>query len=110
MGQIETGGSRHRHGKCRPFGPGTRCEETPLQQCTSCLPASPAPEGRHNLGRGRTAPGPEREKSLPICNGGCRYQHFDVGPSGPEERCRDTLAHIPMSIGQMTVQSIFRRF
>jgi hypothetical protein len=58
-----TGGCRHRQFLCRPSGPGTRCEPPLLQQHTSCLPAIPAPEGRHYLCRGRQAPGRKKNKS-----------------------------------------------
>jgi hypothetical protein len=81
--RFHTGGTPvpRRRLKRWPYGPGTRCEQTPLHQCTSCLPASPAPEGRHNPCRGREAPGLEVAPP-PIRSGGLRHRPFDAGPPG----------------------------
>jgi hypothetical protein len=81
IGELETGGCRHRHGKCRPYGPEEISGEIVSQQNTGCLPTTPAPEGRHNLCRGREAPGLE-EAPPPIHTGGSRHRHFDAGPPG----------------------------
>jgi hypothetical protein len=48
-----------------------------------CSPKDlPAPEGRHNLCRGREAPGLDEKKLLPIPTVGSRHRHVDVGPPG----------------------------
>ena len=78
QGRLRTGG--HKAGMGRPYGPEEISGEIVSQQNTGCLPTTPAPEGRHNLCRGRKAPGLEGKK-LPHLPAGCRRQrHFDAGP------------------------------
>ena len=128
IGPIETGGSRHRHGKCRPSGPeeshfhlwvqtksdiqrrfrtgGTPVQRSKVkcrpfgpeeisgeilsQQKTGGLPATPAPEGRHNVCRGREAPG-WRALRLPSYFNGLHQPH------GPRRR-RESLACASLSV------------
>ena len=49
---------------CRPSGPGTSCEEPLWKQQTGCLPAIPAPEGRHYSMPGPTGPREEEEQEF----------------------------------------------
>ena len=80
-----TGGWRHRLSLCRPSGPGTSCEQPLLQQHTSCLPTTPAPEGRHYLMPGPTGPGVEEGKEFhPIPPVAVATGFHCVGPPGLE--------------------------
>jgi hypothetical protein len=73
-----------------------------VSRATLCLPTSPAPEGRHNVCRGREAPGARRRRTPSYPNRRLRHRQWKCRPSGPEERWRNTMVQFTKSMEKIS--------